>query len=252
MKARRTALALLPLVLAACATTILPGEVGVRSNFGRIEPEPYGPGIISHSPVGVRFYRVSTQTRALELQHDVTSRRGSRLTVEAAVVYAADAEQAPTLTAEIGPSYERDLLDPVFRWATQRAYSEGRAATPEDLAMQIRDHMNERIAPRGLRVEQVILERSALRSDIVYRAFEARVAEEQRAQQMAFEVDRARQEAERQVIEARGRADSHRILQDGLSPEVLQNESIEVFRKLVQSPNTTLILNDGSTPVVID
>lgn len=252
MTLSRLALVLLPLALTACATTIFPGEVGVRSNFGRIEDQPYRPGIVSHSPIGVRFYRVPTRTRAIDMKHDVTSHRGTLLTVEAAVVYAAIAEKAPELIAQVGPDYERELLDPVFRWATQRVYAEGRARSRENLAELIRAHMNERLEPRGVLVEQVVLKRSSLRSNLVYREFQARMAEEQRAQQMVYELQRARQEAERVVIEAQGKADSHEILQDGLSPAVLQNEGIETFLKLIRSRNAHLIVTKGPTPLLID
>jgi prohibitin 1 len=250
----RAALVLLPLAVAlsACATTIFPGEVGVRSNFGRLEPSAYGPGIVSHSPIGVRWYRVPTRTRALDLAHDVTSHRGALLHVEASVVYATRAELASKLIAEIGPQFERELLDPVFRWATQRVYAEARARSRENLTELIRDHMNERLAPRGIVVEQVILRRSALTSDLVYRAFQQRMTEEQRSEQMKFVIDRERQESQRRVIEAQGQADAHAILSDGLTPAALQNEAITTFEKLVRSRNARLILTNGPTPLLID
>lgn len=240
------------LALSACATTIYPGEVGVRSNFGRIDPQPYGPGVFSHSPVGVRFYRIDTRTQAIPMTHALTSHRGARIEVGASVVYSVRAEAAPALVAEIGTVYERELLDPVFRWATQQVYAEGRATSREQVGTMIRDAMNARLTPRGLVVERVILERSALASDAVYAAFQERMVAEQRAQQMKFDLDKARAEAERQVIQAQGQADAHAILQDGLTRAILANTAIDTFLRLVGSPNATLIVTDGPTPLLID
>ena len=240
------------LALAGCATTIYPGEVGVRSNFGRIDPQPYGPGVFTHSPVGVRFYRIDTRTQAIPMTHALTSRRGARIEVGASVVYSVRGEAAPALISEIGTVYERELLDPVFRWATQQVYAEGRATTRDEVGTLLRDAMNARLAPRGIVVDRVILERSALASDAVYAAFQERMVEEQRAQQMKFDLDKARSEAERVVIEAQGKADAHAILQDGLTRAILQSTAIDTFLGLVSSPNARLIVTDGPTPLLID
>lgn len=239
-------------VLTGCATTIFPGEVGVRSNFGRIEPTPLAPGIIGHGPFGVRVYRVSTQTRAVDFTHELSSHNGTQLSVEASVLYATIPELAPQLIADIGPSYERELLDPVFRWATQKVYAEGRATSRGNRGELIAEHMNRKLEPRGLRIEVVILKRIALRSDVVYREFQARMAAEQQAQQMVHVLSREVQESERRVIEAQGLRDAYDILQDSLTPEVLSLRALETFEALAKGKNTQVIVTKGQTPLVID
>jgi prohibitin 1 len=244
--------ALLSIVLSGCATTIYPGEVGVRSNFGQIDPVPIGPGIVGHGPFGVRFYRVPTRTRGLELSHAVTSHRGTQLVVDASVLYATIPDLAPQLIVQTGPDFERELIDPVFRWAVQRVYSEAYATSRQNVGELIRDHMNERLLPRGVAVETVILKRSALRSDVVYKEFQARMTEEQRVEQMKHVIDREIQESERRTIEAQGQRDAYDILADSLSPEILEMHAIEIFEVLAKGRNTQVIVTKGITPLVID
>lgn len=240
------------LALAGCATTIYPGEVGVRSNFGKIEDRAYTSGIVSHSPFGVRFYRVPIQTRATDFTHTVTSTRGTLLEVEATVVFAARADYAPSLIAQIGPAYERELLDPVFRWATQQVYAESLATSRDNVAERIEDLMNAKLNPRGIFVEDVILERSSLTSDVVYQAFQERMNEEQAADQMRFTLAEERQRSEQRVIEAQGQRDAYDILQGGLTPEVLRLEAIKTFEALATSPNTQVIITRGRTQLILE
>lgn len=237
------------LALAGCATTIYPGEVGVQSTFGRLSSEPAYPGIVGHGPFGVRFYRVPTRNKAVNLTHQLTSRRGILIEVGASVLYVVEPAYAPSLIADIGPDYEREMLDPVFRWAAQRVYAEGRATSRTNIGERIRDYMQQRLSPLGIEVSEVILERSALTSDVVYRAFQERMRAEQQSEQMVYTLRQQTSEAERMVIEAEGQRDAYDILSDGLKPSVLANEALNTFQGLASSRNTRVII--GGTPILL-
>jgi regulator of protease activity HflC (stomatin/prohibitin superfamily) len=61
-----------------------------------------------------------------------------------------------------------------------------------------------------------------------------------------------RQEAERKRIEAKGLADSQKIISDGLTNKVLQLRTIEATEKLAQSPNSKIIVvGSGNSGVPI-
>jgi regulator of protease activity HflC (stomatin/prohibitin superfamily) len=68
---------------------------------------------------------------------------------------------------------------------------------------------------------------------------------------MAFVLERERLEAERRRIEAEGIRDAQRILEEGLSPAILQWRSIEAFERLGSSPNTTVVVTDGELPFLL-
>ena len=61
-------------------------------------------------------------------------------------------------------------------------------------------------------------------------------------QQMQFVLQRERQEADRKRIEAQGVADFQRIVSTGISDQLLQWKGIEATEKLVNSPNSKIVV----------
>ena len=83
------------------------------------------------------------------------------------------------------------------------------------------------------------------------KAFEDKLEAEQRAQQMEFELQRERLEAQRKVIEAEGVRDAQQVLSEGLNENILRFRSIEAFEELARSNNAKVIITDGRTPFFI-
>ena len=55
----------------------------------------------------------------------------------------------------------------------------------------------------------------------------------------------------RQKIEAAGVRDAQQVLADGLSDEIIEWRSLEVFESLASSPNTKVIVTNGETPMLV-
>lgn len=75
---------------------------------------------------------------------------------------------------------------------------------------------------------------------------------EQAAQRMEFLLDRERREAQRKIIEAEGIRDSQKIISEGLTPGIIQWQSIDAFREVAKSPNAKVIITDGNAPMLIN
>ena len=75
---------------------------------------------------------------------------------------------------------------------------------------------------------------------------------EQDAQRMEFLLERERKEASRKMIEAQGIRDAQKIISEGLSPSIIQWQSIEAFKELAKTPNSKIIMTDGKTPMLIN
>jgi hypothetical protein len=69
---------------------------------------------------------------------------------------------------------------------------------------------------------------------------------------MEFELQRERLEAQRKTIEAEGIRDAQKIIEQGLSRNIIEWQSIEAFRELSQSPNSKLIITNGKAPFLIE
>ncbi len=105
----------------------------------------------------------------------------------------------------------------------------------------------------GFIVEEALL-RNVKMPDTLQAAIQNKLKTEQENQQMKFVLEKERQEAQRKLIEARGIADSQKILSGGLSNQVLQLRAIEATEKLAQSNNSKLVIigsEKGAVPIMI-
>jgi prohibitin 1 len=246
---------LILLALAGCAT-VRPGEVAVKRSFGKLAENVRGPGLVVYGPIGTSYVRVPVRTTNLEVTLDLPSQEGLNVRADVSILYRIEPERVPTLLEEIGEFYEVELVLPVFRSAAADVSARYNAKDMHSgersgIEQAIRDRMNGVLEPRGVTVEKVLMKSIQLPPGL-YRAVEEKLAAEQEAQRMKFVLDRERQEAERRRIEAQGIRDAQRILEEGLSPQILAWRSIEAFQELASSPNAKVIVTDGQAPFLLD
>jgi len=77
-------------------------------------------------------------------------------------------------------------------------------------------------------------------------AIERKLSQEQTSLEYKFKLEIAQKEAEKQRIEAQGKADANRILSASLTDKILQDKGIEATLKLSQSANTKVVVVGGS------
>jgi regulator of protease activity HflC (stomatin/prohibitin superfamily) len=121
----------------------------------------------------------------------------------------------------------------------------------QEVANRLRQQLSEQLAPLGFAVDQVLL-RGIQLPDTLQAAIQQKLATEQESQQMRFTLEKARQEAERKRIEAKGIADSQKIVTQGLNQQILQLREIEATEKLAGSDNAKVIIiggGQGGTPL---
>lgn len=85
-------------------------------------------------------------------------------------------------------------------------------------------------------------------------AIQDKLRAEQESQQMKFVLEKERQEAERKRIEAKGLADSQKLISSGLNSQLLQLRAIEATQKLAESQNSKIIVvgsGQGGMPILI-
>ncbi|MCD4681731.1 MAG: hypothetical protein K8R86_00495 [Bacteroidales bacterium] len=61
-----------------------------------------------------------------------------------------------------------------------------------------------------------------------------------------FKLEKAKQEAERQKIEAEGKATANRIISASLTANILREKGIEATVKLAESPNSKVVIIGNS------
>ncbi len=238
-----------------CAV-IRPGEVGVKQTFGRLKPRTFEQGLYALNPFTTRMLVIPTRTRNFTSRYeDIPSKEGLNISVELSVLYSFDGRQAQRLVQEVGLDFERVLLTNVFRSAiadmSARFYSADLYTSKRDsIEIEIKKKIGELLAARGFIIENVLLKSIVLPAGLAA-AIENKLEAEQLALRMQFVLQKERQEAERRVIEAKGIRDAQLILQEGLTPQILQYQSIQAFKDLSTSPNAKIIITDGRAPFLI-
>ena len=91
-----------------------------------------------------------------------------------------------------------------------------------------------------------VLIRSIKLPSTLKQAFGGKMKQEQLSLEYKFKIEKARQEAERQKIEAEGKATANRIISTSLTDNILREKGIDATMKLAESPNAKVVIVGNS------
>ena len=98
-----------------------------------------------------------------------------------------------------------------------------------------------------------VLIRSVTLPPTIKSAIESKLKQEQEALEYEFKLEKAAQEAERQRVEAEGKAKANSIVSASINDKILRDKGIEATLKLAESPNSKVVIiggNDGM-PIIL-
>jgi len=84
-------------------------------------------------------------------------------------------------------------------------------------------------------------------------AIERKLRQEQESLEYEFRLTKASKEAQKQIIEAQGKADANRILSASLTDKILQDKGIDATLQLAASPNAKVVIVGGKDglPIIL-
>ena len=85
-------------------------------------------------------------------------------------------------------------------------------------------------------------------------AIQNKLKQEQVSIEYDWKLVQAQKEAEKQIIEAEGKAQANRILSASLTDNILRDKGIEATSKLADSPNTKVVVvgsGDDGLPLIL-
>jgi regulator of protease activity HflC (stomatin/prohibitin superfamily) len=232
------------------------GQVGVMELFGSVSERPLNPGIHLVNPFA-EVEKFSTRLRDIKETVEATSQEGLAFSVDVSLQYKLEPQKAAEVYKSIG-SNETEIIISRFRsiirevtatYPAEAIYSTKR----QEVANQLRERLSEQIAPLGFIVEDALLREIKL-PEKLQEAVQEKLAAEQENRKMTFTLEKERQEAERKRIEAKGIADSQKIISQGLTNPILQLKAIEATEKLAASDTTKVVImgsGQGGLPVNI-
>ncbi len=236
------------IVVFRMSVTIGAGQAGVlfRTFSDGVDlSAPYGEGFHIVAPWNDMFIYEVRQQEAKE-NMNVLSSNGLEITVELSGWYQPSYSNLPRLHKEKGQDYLERVVRPAIRSATRSVI--GRY-TPEEIYSTKRDAIQDEIYAETKKIldGQYVQLNEALVRDITLpstlkTAIENKLKQEQESLEYEFKLAKAQKEAERQRIDAEGKARANTILSASLTDKVLLEKGIEATLRLAESPNTKVIV----------
>ena len=253
-------LVFLIILVAKSAVTIGPGEGGVifeRFGDGINTEKTYGEGFHIVAPWNEMIIRKVRQ-QSVSDNMNVLSVNGLEVKVNGTIWYEPEYSNLGNLIKTKGEDYEHELLDPAINAAARSVV--GRY-TPEQLYSSKRDVIEQEILDEVTKLldGQFLIVKRVLVEDVqlpptIKQAIERKLKQEQESLEYEFRLVTAQKEAEKQRIEAQGKADANKILSASLTDKILQDKGIEATNKLAESPNSKVVIigsGESGMPIIL-
>lgn len=251
----------LVILLAKSAITIGSGEAGVLyrtfANGVVTDEPPLGEGFHLVAPWNKVFVYEVRQQEVFE-KMDVLSSNGLDIKLDASTWFQPKYNELGKLHQEKSEQYKERILLPAIRSAARSVV--GRY-TPEQLYSSKRDAIQVEIYEETKKIvdDQYIQLNEVLIRDVtlpatIKEAIERKLKQEQESLEYEFRLITADKEAQKQRIEAQGKADANRILSASLTDKILQDKGIEATIKLSESSNSKVIVigsGDSGMPIIL-
>jgi len=236
-------------VISKSTITIQGGERGVLY-------KTLGNGIVTDKPAldeGFQFIlpwntvqRFNVRQQEYFDEMKVLSSNGLDIQLDATIWYQPQQENLGFLYKEKGIDYLSTIVRPALRSSTREVV--GRY-TPEEIysskraiiQKEIFDETKAILDAQFVQLNKVLV-RDVTLPKTIRDAIERKLGQEQEFLEYEFRLQKASKEAEKVIIEARGKADANRILSASLTDKILQDKGIEATLKLAQSQNSKIVI----------
>ncbi len=209
----------------------------------------YGEGLHVKLPWN-SMYIYETRQQEIAEGMNVLSSNGLEINVDFSAWYQPTISDLAKLHGEIGTEYVQRVMIPalrsaarsvVGRYTPEQIYSTKRDA----IQVEIFDETKKILDEKHVQLNQVLI-RSVTLPPTIKMAIESKLKQEQEALEYEFKLEKALQEAERQRIDAEGKAKANSILSASITDKILREKGIEATLKLAESPNTKIVIIGNS------
>lgn len=240
--------------------TIDSGRAGVLYKYvgGTQLDRTYGEGLNFLAPWN-RMVVYEVRQQEITEKMAVLSSNGLEISVELSAWYQPLLGDLPKLHQEKGEDYLNRVVRPAIRSATRSVI--GRY-TPEEIYSTKRDAIQteifeetKKILDRQYIQLNEILVRDIMLPATIKTAIENKLKQEQASLEYEFKLAKAKKEAERQRIEAEGKAAANDIINKSLSDKILREKGIMATLELAKSNNAKIVVvgsgKDG-LPIILN
>ncbi|MDA0985867.1 MAG: prohibitin family protein [Bacteroidetes bacterium] len=261
----------LPIILLVVVLLIFISKSSINIGYGEagVLFKTFGGGVVTDEPpLGEGFHVIAPwnkvniynvkQQEVFESKMQVLSSNGLEISLDISVLYQPKISELGLLHKTKGENYLNIIIIPqiravarsiVGRYTPEQLYSTKRDAIQNEIFEETRKAVEEQYVQLN-----AVLVRDVTLPIAIREAIERKLNQEQEALEYEFRIEKAKQEAERQRIDAEGKATANRILSASLTDKILQEKGIEATIKLSESPNAKVIVigsGDKGLPIIL-
>ena len=177
---------------------------------------------------------------------EVLAENGLTIAMELSYRYNPMPGKAGYIEENIGSNYQAKIIIPEIRsvsrevigeYLPEELYSTKRETIEDEIFEKTQSALNEKF----INLDAVLI-RDVTLPQTLQDAIEKKLKQEQETLEYDFKIEKAEKEAQRQRIEAQGKADANDILNASLTENVLRDKGIEATIKLSESPNSKVVV----------
>jgi len=225
---------LILLVSAGPLVVVGAGFRGVVMNFGQVQDQILGEGLHWRIPIMQEIKQLSVRVQKTDILAQVGSKDLQEVKLDVAVNWHIDPNKVNKVYQNVGDEAQivDRILTPavgeVVKAAAAKKNAEEILTKRPELKAEIDANLDDRLLNYGIVLDSVSLLDVQFTREFA-EAIEQKQIAEQEAQRAVYIAQKAAREAEAEVNRARGRAESQRLLQETLTPAVLQNKALEAW-----------------------
>lgn len=204
-----------------------------------------------------KMYVYETRQQVTSEEMSALSSNGLEIKIEFSTWYQPRWDELAILHAKIGTEYLNRIVIPamrsaarsvVGRYTPEQIYSTKRDAIQEEIFEETKKLLDEKY----VQLNQVLI-RSVTLPPTIKSAIESKLKQEQEALEYEFKLEKAAKEAERQRVEAEGKARANTIVNASITDRILRDKGIEATLKLSESPNSKIVIIGGKDgmPIIL-
>jgi regulator of protease activity HflC (stomatin/prohibitin superfamily) len=255
---------------------VRPGQVGFRQRLGVMRDRPLTAGIKIINPFTTRIVKMNTRIKEYSATLPLPTKEGFEITAAITLLYQVKPDDAYDVYVTIGKDFEKRIIitnfNAIAREVCVKFYAKELIPQKDSLEVAISRKLTPLLMSYGITVDQIIVRDIELPNEIT-QAIKNRITAEQTTEQAEidierrkkefefdlekqkkqedFNIEKQKQEAEITLIQAIATRKANDSINLSLTDRILKLKSIEATSKMLQAPNTKLIITDGKSPVTI-
>lgn len=206
------------------------GQIGIKTRFGKVVGTQLNEGLNFKLPIIEKITKMDIKVNKYEVTGSGASKDLQDVSIAVAVNYSVDANKSVKLFKTVGIHYKDNIIAPAVQEAIKSVVS---SYTAEELitkraevSTKISEALETKTNSYGLKIQTINITNFQF-SATYTQAIEAKQVAEMEVATAKNNLQKAKVEAEKKVVEAQGSADANKLLEVSLTKEIIAKSFIE-------------------------